>query len=403
MLKELDFTKHNLSDFQFGLKEMFACDLVEAGRLQMKQLMEMSLQKEFDDYIELKRYQRYDQRKDYRNGFRDRDLLTSFGLIEKIKVPRSRKRGFEPKVFDRYKRAQPVVDDGILKMYLMGVSTRKVGDVLEALFGYTLSATYVSKVGKRLDREVNTFHDRPVDDDFIYLFLDGIYVKVRHISKSTRRVILVAYGVRADGSRQLIDFKVGKSEGKGTWTSFFENLKVRGLKGSNLRLVISDGCPGLWAAAGEVYPFVEHQLCWAHKLRNVSNNCPACHREQCIAQARQIMNSSTVKIAVRVFRQWEKTWQEQVPRAVACLARDIDKLLVFLNCPHEHHKKIRTSNVIERQFREFRRRLRVMGTFPNIASARRMIFSLFVYHNTRWERPNTRIKEIAATYKKKAA
>lgn len=403
MLKELDFTKHNLSDFQFGLKEMFGCDLAEAGRRQMKQLLEMSLQKEFDDYIELKRYQRGDQRKDYRNGFRDRDLLTTFGLMEKIKVPRSRKRGFEPKTFDRYKKAQPVVDDGILKMYLMGVSTRKVGDVLEALFGYTLSAAYVSNVSKRLDADVKSFHNRALDDDFIYLFLDGIYVKVKHISKSVKRVILTAYGVRADGSRQLLDFKVGKSEGKGTWTSFFENLKVRGLKGSNLALVISDGCLGLWAAAGEVYPFIEHQLCWAHKLRNVSNDCPACHREQCIAQARQIYLSPTVKIAMHTFRQWEKTWGEQVPKAVACLARDIDKLLVFLNCPREHHKKIRTTNVIERQFREFRRRLRVMGTFPDIASARRMIFSLFVYHNTRRERPNTRIKEIAATHKKKAA
>lgn len=403
MLKELDFTKHNLSDFRFGLNQIFADDLVDASRRKMKELMETTLTREFDDYIELKWYQHSDRRKDYRNGFRNRDLMTTLGLIKEIRVPRSRKRGFEPRVFDRYKRAQHVVDAGILKMYLMGVSTRKVGDILEALFSYTVSATYVSKVSKRLDGNVNTFHNRLLKDDFLYLFLDGIHVKIRHVSKSVKRVILTAYGVRADGSRELIDFRVAKSEGKGAWTSFLENLKLRGLRGSKLALVISDGCPGLWAAAEEIYPFVEHQLCWVHKLRNVSNYCPARHREQCIAQARQIYLSPTVKIGMRKFREWEKAWRELVPKAAACLGRDIDKLLVFLNCPRQHHKKIRTTNVIERQFREIRRRLRVMGTFPDADSAERMIFSLFVYHNTRWERPNTRIKEIAATHKNKAA
>ncbi len=403
MLKELDFTKHNLSDFRFGLNQIFAGDLIDASRRKMKELMETTLRREFDDYMEMKWYRRGDERKDYRNGFRSRSLLTTLGLIKEIRVPRSRKRGFEPKVFARYKRAQHVVDAGILKMYLMGVSTRKVGDVLEALFSYTVSATYVSKVNKRLDGDVSAFHNRPLKDDFLYLFLDGIHVKVRHVSKSVKRAILTAYGVRADGSRELIDFRVAKSEGKGAWTSFLENLKLRGLKGSSLALVISDGCPGLWAAGEEVYPFVEHQLCWVHKLRNVSNYCPARHREQCIAQARQIYLSPTVKIGMRKFREWEKAWRELVPKAAACLGRDIDKLLVFLDCPREHSKKIRTTNVIERQFREIRRRLRVMGTFPDSASAERMTFSLFVYHNTRWERANTRIKEIAETNKNKAA
>jgi len=403
MLKELDFTKHNLSDFRFGLNQIFADDLIDAGRRQMKELMEMSLVVEFEEYIGLKRHQQSEKRKDYRNGFRSRDLLTTLGVIKDIRVPRGRKKGFVPATFHRYKRAQHVVDAGILKMYLMGVSTRKVGDVLEALFNYTVSAAHVSKLSKRLDGDVTAFHDRPLNDDFLYLFLDGIYIKTRQVSKSVKLVILAAYGVRENGSRRLIDFRIAKSEGRGAWTSFLENLKVRGLGGSKLALVISDGCPALWAAAEEVYPFVEHQLCWMHKLRNVSNNCPARHREQCLAQARQIYLSPTVKIAMRKFRKWEKAWREPAPRAVACLGRDIDKLLVFLNCPRPHHKKIRTTNVIERQFRELRRRLRVMGTFPDSASAGRMIFSLFVYHNTRWERPNTRIKEIAATYKTKAA
>ena len=363
----------------------------------------MRLEAEFEQFIELKRYKHADNRKDYRNGCRFRSLLSGFGLLKDIRVPRSRKPGFVLKVFDRYKRVQPVVDNGILKMFLMGVSTRKVRDVLDALFGYSLSGSYVSKVTKRLDAKVEAFYSRPLEDEFIDLFLEGINVKLRHISKSVKRVILVAYGVKADGSRRLISFRVGKSEGTGTWSSFLDQLKFRGLRGSNLELLISDGCPGLWAAAEAVYPFVEHQLCWVHKLRNVSRKCSVKYRSQCVEQAAEIYKSPTVNKALKVFRQWEKAWQKLVPNAVECLSRDIDELLGFLNCPPPHHKKIRTTNVIERQFREFRRRLKVMGTFPNTASLKRITFGLFVYHNTRWERKSSRIKKIAETFKKQAA
>jgi transposase-like protein len=403
MLSELDFTKHTVADFKFGLNQMFSNDLAEVGRQQMKQLIEAAVVKQFDDYIEVKRYRHVKSRTDYRNGFRKRSLMGTFGEIKDIRVPRSRTKGFVPEVFDRYKRVQKQVDDGILKMFLMGVSTRKVGDVLQALFGYVLSPSYVSKISKRLDSEVSKFHDRRLKDDFLYLFLDGIWIKSKRFSKSVKRVILTAYGVRANGSRQLIDFRLGKSESTGAWTTFLANLKVRGLSGSGLSLVASDGAPGLWAAANEVYPFVAHQLCWAHKLRNVSNKCPVRYRSECIAQARKIYLSSSVKIALREFRQWERTWRDRVPRVVSCLEQDIDKLLPFLNCPESHRVKVRTTNVIERQFREFRRRLSVMGTFPDFSSAQRMLFSLFVYHNTRWERSGSKIKEIALTYKKDAA
>lgn len=109
-----------------------------------------------------------------------------------------------------------------------------------------------------MEEEVKRFFDRPLEDEFIYLFLDGIVMKVREVSRSVKRIVLVAYGIRADGSRELIDFRMGKHEGKGSWTSFLQNLQVRGLKGSKLKLIISDGCPGLWAATQEVFPFVPH-------------------------------------------------------------------------------------------------------------------------------------------------
>lgn len=402
MLKELDFTKHSVKDFWVGLKGMFFEEVTERSRRLLKELLEGTLEWELREYVQVNRYERSESRSGYRNGYRTRDLMTTWGLIEGIKVPRDRGSRFQPKAFERYKRVDRRVDDGVLKMFLMGVSTRKVGDVLQALFDYSLSAGYVSKVAKKLDGEVRRFFDRPLDDGFQYLFLDGIAVKVKDVSRSVKRIILVAYGIRQDGSRQLIDFRVGKHEGTGSWTSFLNSLKVRGLTGSKLELIVSDGSAGLWAATQEVYPFVEHQLCWVHKLRNVSNNCPKKYLKECIAHARQIYLSPTVKIAMRVFRDWEKTWRDRCPKAVKCLAKDIDKLLRFLQCPLEHHRIIRTTNVIERLFKELRRRLKVMGTFSDTASCKRITYSLFAYHNTRWTRTCYRIKEIALTRKQAA-
>jgi putative transposase len=402
MLRQLDFSKHSISDWKVGLKEMFLEEVTERSRRLVKELLEECIAKEFRGYIQASRYERRERRQDYRNGYRTRALMTTWGAIEDIRVPRSRTNGFQPKTFERYKRVHPRVDEGVLKMFLMGVSTRKVGDVLQSLFDFTVSASYVSQVAKRLDQEVRRYFDRPLEDEFIYLFFDGIFVKVREVSESVTRVVLVCYGIRENGSRELIDFRVGKQETKGAWTSFLQNLRVRGLRGSKLNLITSDGGTGLRAAVGEVFPFVPHQLCWVHKLRNVANKCPRAHRKDCIAHARQIYLSPTVKIAMRVFREWERTWRDKVPRAVKCLAKDIDNLLPFLRCPDPHHRIIRTTNVIERLFRELRRRLKVMSTFSDTASCKRIVYSLFAYHNTRWKRTCYRIKEIACTYRRAA-
>jgi transposase-like protein len=402
MLQELDFNKRSVRKFLVGVKEMFFEDVTDRSREFVKKLLEWGVQQEFEEYVEAKRYERNEARRDHRNGYRTRSLMTTWGMLEDIRVPRGRVKGFAPRVLERYRRVERRVDEGVLKMYLMGVSTRKVGDVLQSLFDFTLSASYVSKVAKQLDEEVQRFFHRPLDDEFRYLFLDGIWVKVKDVSKSVRRVILVAYGIRHNGSRQLINFWVGPSEEKEAWADFLKDLKARGLTGSKLALIISDGSTGLWGAAQAVFPFVDHQLCWVHKLRNVANYCPRKFLKECIAQARQIYLSLTVKTALKVFREWEKTWRRRCPRAVACLARDIDKLLQFLKCPVEHHRIIRTTNIIERLFKELRRRLRVMGIFSDAKSCKRITYSLVAYHNTRWIRMSCRIKEIALTHKQAA-
>ena len=322
-----------------------------------------------------------------RNGFRTRSLLTSSGLIEGIRVPRDRKSTYRTRLFERYKRVDKSVRCSITQMYLHGISTRKVGEVLDALMGERVSAGYVSKVTKELDELVSQFHSRRIDTSFTYLFFDGLHAKVMDAAcRAKRCVVFVAYGVCEDGRRQMIDFRIGKSEGKRAWEAFLDELRVRGLRVDKLKLVITDGGKGLISAVENVLPFVEHQLCWFHKLSNVAKKLPRKLQQQCMADARKIYLAQSVGRARKTFNWWKQKWMDRAPRAVKCLERDLDKLLPFLNCPREHRVRIRTTNVIERSFRELRRRLKVMGSFRDTASAQRILCALMTFNNTRWKR-----------------
>lgn len=400
-MRELDFSAHNLSVDLREVKRMFANDFNDGCRHLIKQAFEGIMRCEIDDYLKARPYERSERRRSQRNGYRDRSLLTSVGALE-LEVPRTRDGGYVPEVFERYKRIHAIVDRGIKEMFLKGVSTRKVRDVLDALCGSGVSAGYVSQVTKQLDSEVRRFENEPIEDDFAFLFLDALSMKIRYELRAKRRMVLVAYGVRRDGSRRLLSFRIAKGEGTGTWKSFLENLKVRGLRGHNLELVIMDGAAGLWAAIEEVYPLVPHQLCWVHKLRNISRYGPRSSREACVAEAAQIMYAPSSAQAAKVFRKWRRRWQQINPRGVACLERDFGRLIPFFEFDPSVHKIIRTTNVIERCFKEIRRRLKVMGYFQNTGSCKRIVMSLFFYFNGKWDCRKERIIPIASYFRQAA-
>ena len=393
-IKQLDFSKHNLVIDLAEVKRMFEVHFNQGCRYLVKQAFEKIMAVDMYGHTRALRYERTPIRGGYRNGYRARSVLTSVGAVE-LEVPRDRAGEYVPECFQRYQRVHQVVDEGIKAMFLRGVSTRKVRNILDCLCGEGVSASYVSQVTKSLDSEVKSFENAPIKDDFAFLFLDALGVKIRLELKVKRYKVLIAYGIRGDGSRSLIGSRLGHSEGTGTWRSFLENLKVQGLKGHNLKLVIMDGCAGLWSAIDEVYPLVPHQLCWVHKLRNIAKYCPKKYRESCTQGAARIMYAKSSAMAAKLFRQWRDGWINLIPKAVECLERDFDKLIPFFEFSSEFHKVIRTTNVIERSFGEVRRRLKVMGYFQNTKSCKRIIFSLFSYFNTKWERKTERIGSIA--------
>ena len=321
----------------------------------------------------------------YRNGYYSRTLVSQFGVIQDLQVPRLREGSFRNRIFGRYQRHQAQVEDLIQDTFLAGVSTRRVGEVLNQLLETKISSTKVSRVCQRLDVQVQAYHRRSLIDEYQYLILDGITLKVRYNGKYHKRKVLAAYGVTVFGKRELIDFKQARYESQDAWESLLQAIYNRGLEGRHLKLIVMDGSAGLKAASELVYPQAKIQRCWVHKLRNVSNYCKAKYEQDCVKGARKIYLAETRKEALRQFKSWKETWQKLCPKAVRCLEKDLEELLAFFECPKSHRVKVRTTNVIERTFREARRRIRVFSCFTNIKSSERILFAIFDYLNRRWK------------------
>jgi len=349
-----------------------------------RQFLEELMGYERQCFLNAQPYERSQQRTDQANGFYRRSLTTRLGVMN-LQVPRTRWGHFHPQVLPRYQRREPVINEALKQVFLLGVSTRQTGHALATLLEDAVSAATVSAVAKALDASVSSFHRRRLPDHYRYLILDGVSVRIRLVGKVQRRMVLCAYGVTIQGQRELIGFQIVKAEGEDTWYGFLWNLWGRGLHGEFLELIATDGQPGLIKALGCLWPAVLHQRCWAHKLRNLENKLKASQRT-CLEEAKLIYQAQHRTEAIGRFRQWKGHWQQAAPKAVACLENDLEELLAFFDCPRAHWKALRTTNVIERLFVEVRRRIRTMCAFTTRSSCERILFSVFDRMNTHWSR-----------------
>lgn len=380
------FEREALSSWRSEMALYAQGELTEAAREYLRKLLQWSMEVEVDQRLGAPRYVRCTRRADWRNGYRQRDLVTSLGLLKGLRVPRSRKGTYEPKVFARYSRRQPLVNGLIREMFIAGVATRRVGEILAAVLGETPSASTVSRIARELDKRAGEFHHRQLEDRWTFLLLDGVTMKVKGACGLKKRLVLVAYGMDTAGKRALLDFRLAKGESEAEWSALLESLRQRGLQGKALRLAITDGATGLAAALLLVYPHAKHQRCWVHKLRNVANYVRKRDEKEVMAGARAIYLADTRKDAVAAFRTWRALWQEAYPKAVACLEKDLEALLQCFDYPAQLRVKIRTTNAIERAFREVRRRTRPMSAFTNDQSCERIVYALIQHLNTQWSR-----------------
>jgi transposase-like protein len=317
---------------------------------------------------------------DRRNGCYRRWLLTELGAIE-LHVPRT--RTFSAlKVVRAYARRAKGVDRMILACFLLGLSTRKVAVALLPVLGRPVSPATVSAVAKQLDAAVAAFHRRPLKDIYRVLVLDGVVLKRKTGAGALARPVLVALGLRPDGKKEVIDFRLASAESAAQWEQFLGDLVRRGLTGERLDMLCVDGGSGLRAALPAAYPEVPVQRCWAHKIRNVLNKVRRADQATVKAGLHRIMNATTLPAAWSAARRFAERWACSYPKAVACLRADLDDLLTcFRYAALAERKAVRTTNAIERRFREVRRRTRPMGTFHDRTSMDRILFAVFTHEN----------------------
>jgi putative transposase len=381
--------------FVKDLKESFWGDLNGKAQAALQQLLEAESRRQRDRYLCRDAYERKEDRRDYRNGSYVREFVTRFGTL-RVRIARVRGRSFLPAGMKAFQRRAEDVMLLIREAFLRGISTRQVGRVVAIVTGEPVSAQTVSTVTKSLDRLVKQFHEAPLQDEWAYLFLDGVSLRVRRPAGRKRVQMLVAYGVKRDGSRRLLAFTRSQGESQAAWEGLLGDLFRRGLEGKHLQLIVTDGCPGLAAAIPTVYPRAQHQRCWVHKMRNILEKVRKRDYDAVKRDAQDIYGAAHLRSAQAAFGRFQQNWQKAYPAMVRKLEQDLPELLSFFSFPKHLWRKLRTTNVIERVFVEVRRRTRPMVCFVNIRSVDRIIYAIFNQYNPQWKNRTLRLFTQAA-------
>jgi len=361
-------------------------DYVEVGiRDFVRTMLQEYAKDEFMRYIGARPYERTEGRRDYRNGTRKRTLQTRFGVIEDIEIPLGRKGGIGySSILERYRRKDSKIEDIVSEMFLRGVSTRKVNKITKLLWDSEVSAAEVSRMNKHVKKELIRWLNRPITKDIAYLIIDGAYFKVRRKRVGTEAA-LCAIGITEDGQREHLGFVQGQRESREAWEFLLTHLVRRGLNPKKVLMVVSDGCPGILAAIRTIFPYSDHQRCLFHKMGNLQAKCPKTEWPLIKAKLRKIYyapNSLEAKAQAQMFIE---EYREIYPALVKCVEKDLDACIVYMNHPPTRWKHIRTTNIIERSFKEVKRRVKVMEQFPTEESCIRILFTLLRAQNEIWE------------------
>jgi len=349
-----------------------------------KVLLEAMAESEVERRTGVRLHERSETRCDHRNGYRRRKVQMSYQVIE-IRIPRLRGQGFVPSFLEPNHRAVREVEDWVAKAFLTGLSRAEVIRLLESVTGCRPSDNLLKRVQSEIDSQVKAFKERALVGRYQYLFLDAAWAKDIVGLSATRICILTAVGVTYSGVKEILGFERVQIENESSWRGFLSRLVERGLRPTNLDLVISDEHKGLLAAASEVLGDVPHQLCWAHRVRNVRESVLASDRKEVVAGLRMVYSAEHLAAAKDAFRRWEKRWQDKYPQEAASVREDLGYLLAFYRCEPLHWEYVRTSNPIERVFRELRRQQFGCGAFANRDACNRAVFRVFNWLNEIWK------------------
>lgn len=313
------------------------------------------------------RYERTEARRDTRAGHYTRKLDTKAGQV-KLKVPKLRKLTFETAIIERYRRRESSVEEALVEMYLAGISVRRVEDITEALWGTRVSPSTVSNLNKKVYGRIEKWLNAPIGGEFVYVFLDGIWLKRCWAGEVKNVSVLVAIGVDQYGYRQVLGIKEGAKEDKQSWVSFMRYLKGRGLTG--VGLFVSDKCLGLVEAVADFYPDAKWQRCVVHFYRNVFTVVPRTKVRMVAAMLKAIhAQEDRAAAEEKILAVVKKLREMKLNKASRLVEKGAHETLSYYAFPSQHWRSLRTNNPLERLMREIRRRTRVVGAFPDAQSA----------------------------------
>jgi putative transposase len=369
------------------LKNEFEHDVkrdVEARvRQGVKAVLEEVLEEEMAEHLEAGYRELTPTRRGERNGHYQRNLLTPTGRIERLKVPRDREGEFVTELFERYKRMTGDVEGAVLEMYLSGISVRKIAGVTEALSKVKVGKDAVSRIARRLEEEQREWRRRSLKEkEYPYLYLDATYLKVRWESSVSSMALLACVGVDEDGFREVLAVEVAGSEKGSAYASLLRGLMDRGLHG--VRLVVSDDHEGIKAAVSGELPGVDWQRCVVHFERNVLAHVPAFSMLEVAEDLKAIFKVRREKTAKALVEEFVELYAKRFPKAVSVFEVGIGDALSYLRYPGSHHARIRTTNMLERLFKEVKRRTRVVGVFPNEMSASTLATEIALRSSEEW-------------------
>lgn len=365
-------------DFLIGL---FAESKDKAFAKLMEAILNQILKAESSEQLGAETYQRSGQRKDYRNGTRMRGLCTRIGKLE-LEVPRHRNVPFKTVLFENYQRNEQALISTMMEMVVQGVSTRNIQKVTEELCGESFSKSTVSEICRELDIPVKAFKERLLPDKYPFIMADAMYIKVREDHRVRSKALLLAIGVNPEGKKEVLGFDICDAEKTNTWKTFFEGLKSRGLRGVDL--VISDSHKGLVESIKECFPGASWQRCQAHLSRNILDKCPKKYMAGLASELTAMFNSSTLEEARRLRDTIFEEYQDVASAAVQTLDEGFEDAMTIMYLPMKYRQSLRTSNIIERENREIRKREKVIQIFPNIESALRLLGAVLMDDHNDW-------------------
>lgn len=346
-----------------------------------RDVLQEVLEAEMTETLQARPGERTSERLGLRSGSYSRTLITRVGKLE-LRVPQDRQGRFSTQLFERYQRSEKALVSALAEMYVQGVSTRKVKAITEELCGHSFSASSISDINKTLDEQLAQFATRRLDEEYPYLILDARYERVRENGTIHRRAVLVAIGINWDGRRCVLGVDLANRESISSWKEFLLGLRTRGLTG--VELVVTDDHAGLRAAIAEVLPEAAWQRCYVHFLRNCLDHLPRRGDDDCLRELRWIYERRNLGEARNDVAAWIAKWESRYAKLVAWVEENIEETLTFYRLPPQHHKHMKSTNMLERLNEELKRRTHVVRIFPNAASCLRLVRALAVETHENW-------------------